>query len=306
MAILESLHSLAALAVGDAYGEGHLHIIPGKKYEAVQGLYPNRRPWTDDSAMAQSVVSILYEYREIDQDELAREFARVFKMDPHRGYGNGAVRLLQSILAGKEWKETSQNLFGPNSGSYGNGSAMRAAPIGPFFGRNYERIVKEATFSAQVTHWHPDAEAGAVAVAIAAAAATYDDPIAYWDIILKFTPDGPVRSQIKKVSDIAELYCHYSESLSTKHQKVAGVFGNGSKVSCLDTVPFCLWAAADALEKGNFAEAMESIAEVGGDTDTNCAIVAGIIGNVVEPPTDWVLETEPLYRHLVAQLTHEL
>lgn len=73
---------------------------------------------------------------------------------------------------------------------------------------------------------------------------------------------------------------------------VAGAVGNGSEVSAADTVPFCLWAAHQALVRNDFAISMSQIVEVGGDTDTNCAIVAGIIGNRVTVPQEWLDRTE--------------
>ncbi|MFD3702012.1 ADP-ribosylglycohydrolase family protein [Nocardia sp. NPDC058658] len=46
-------------------------------------------------------------------------------------------------------------------GSWGNGAAMRVAPLGAWFADDLDRVVDEATASAMVTHTHPDAVAGA-------------------------------------------------------------------------------------------------------------------------------------------------
>jgi ADP-ribosylglycohydrolase len=54
-------------------------------------------------------------------------------------------------------------------GSWGNGAAMRVAPLGAWFAEDLDTVVAEAIRSAQVTHAHPEAAAGAVAVAVAAA-----------------------------------------------------------------------------------------------------------------------------------------
>jgi ADP-ribosylglycohydrolase len=78
--------------------------------------------------------------------------------------------------------------------------------------------------------------------------------------------------------------------------EVVGKVGNGSKVTALDTVPFALWQAHQALywSKITFADCMDSIIEVGGDTDTVAAMVGGIIGNKIPPPKEWIDRTEPL------------
>jgi ADP-ribosylglycohydrolase len=54
-------------------------------------------------------------------------------------------------------------------GSFGNGGAMRIAPLGAFFADDVERVVVEARRAREVTHAHPEAVARAVAVAVAAA-----------------------------------------------------------------------------------------------------------------------------------------
>ena len=76
---------------------------------------------------------------------------------------------------------------------------------------------------------------------------------------------------------------------------MAGQVGNGSKVSAQDTVPFALWCAARHLD--DYAGAMWSTLSVGGDIDTNCAIVGGIVSLAVGRegiPSDWLWFREAL------------
>ena len=49
-------------------------------------------------------------------------------------------------------------------------------------------------------------------------------------------------------------------------------------VTCQDTVPFTVWAAVKHM--GDLRSALAVTASVGGDTDTNCAIVGGNRGAV--------------------------
>jgi ADP-ribosylglycohydrolase len=92
--------------------------------------------------MALSIFEILKTYGRIEQDALAQAFARRYMQEPYRGYAGGAARLLRQIAAGADWREASRALFG--SGSYGNGAAMRAAPIGGYFLGQPERAAQEA------------------------------------------------------------------------------------------------------------------------------------------------------------------
>ena len=75
---------------------------------------------------------------------------------------------------------------------------------------------------------------------------------------------------------------------------VAAVLGCGRRTSAHDTVPFALWSAARAL--GDYETAFWTTAQVGGDVDTTCAIVGGVLaaGRAGVPPTAWVERTETL------------
>lgn len=117
--------SLQGLAVGDAYGGWCLMSVD---------CLPPRQTWrySDDTEMAISIVEILERFDSINQDELAQAFARRYAADPYRGYAHGARALLERVAAGESWKTAAKESFG-GMGSYGNGSAMRVAPVGAFF-----------------------------------------------------------------------------------------------------------------------------------------------------------------------------
>ena len=62
---------------------------------------------------------------------------------------------------------------------------------------------------------------------------------------------------------------------STQPKQVAAELGNGFQVTAQDTVQFCLWVAAH--NPRNFVKALSQAIGVGGDCDTNAAIVGGIV-----------------------------
>lgn len=170
---------------------------------------------------------------------------------------------------------------------------MRVAPLGAYFADNLTRCAEEARASSLVTHAHPEGVAGAMAVAVAAAAAwqTHDDPGSgrpglFFDVILQYTPEGNVRSGILLAAALPP---------QTPLTDAARTLGNGSLVTAPDTVPFCIWMAAHHLDR--FAEALGRTISVGGDCDTNAAIVGGIVAlsagrrNI---PTVWLEAREPV------------
>jgi ADP-ribosylglycohydrolase len=75
----------------------------------------------------------------------------------------------------------------------------------------------------------------------------------------------------------------------------AQALGCGRKVICSDTVPFALWCAACCAR--DFAEALWTLVSVGGDVDTNSAIVGSIVVLSAGPsclPPRWLDATEKL------------
>src|SRR5206468_2170986 len=203
-------------------------------------------PWfhTDDTEMAISIVEVLRLLGSVHQDALARQFMWRFEREPDRGYGSGARRQLRMMLEGVEWRVTSREAFS-GQGSLGNGSAMRVAPVGAWFADDLDRVVKEARASAIVTHMHPEGVAGAIAIAVAAAMAwrlrgkpAEEAVVEFFNEVHNRTPDGETRRGIAHAFQIR----HFESP-----KAAARMLGNGSGVTCPDTVPFTLWSAAKYL-----------------------------------------------------------
>jgi len=241
--------------------------------------------------MALSIVNVLRRFGHTEQDELACSFAAHF--DVERKYGPAMYHeLLPRLRRGEYWRNAARDLF-HGSGSLGNGAAMRVAPLGAYFGDDLPWVADEAKRSAEVTHAHPEGIAGAVAVALAAARAWQlraspppSTPCEFIEPIVELIPESRVRSEIAVI-------CRVPPDLPV--EKAARMFGNGSRVTAQDTVPFALWSAARYL--GDYEGAIWNTACAYGDIDTNCAIVGGIVAMYVGCkglPSDWLRWREPL------------
>ena len=309
-----ALDALEGTSVGDAFGEGFFmslelaqRMLPSGLLEdipfefegtrALQLIIDTRRTefietpwvWTDDTAMALEIVANLREFEQINPDELARAFSRRYEADPARGYG-AAMHELLPLLSFADWRIEAGKLFG-GSGSFGNGAAMRAAPIGAYFADDPEIVAEQARQSARVTHAHPEGIAGALAVAMAACFMARardlgeDDE---WDLIgevLPFVPESEVRLRLQQAQQMDDA----------TSEQVADVLGSGQAVTAMDTVPFCLWCAHH--EGAYFEEAMWHTVAGLGDRDTTCAIVGGIVGARVGTdgiPREWREKRESL------------
>ena len=265
--------SLDGLGLGDALGE----MLSYQAHNAPRRLAENNLPagpWfhTDDTEMAISISAVLKSHGGVHQDALAKRFARRFERDPERGYGKMTRIQMREIMAGAKWRDMAANAFG-GQGSMGNGSAMRVAPLGAYFADDLERCAEEAKASSLVTHTHPEGVAGAIAVAVAAAMAWQlredtdaERAKAFFDAVLRQTPESKVRRGILLASTTPS---------EIPVADVARSLGNGSLVTAPDTVPFCIWMAAHHLDR--FVDALGKTVSVGGDCDTNAAIVCGIV-----------------------------
>ena len=277
--IENALLSLEGLSVGDGFGQLFFSRSP-----AARQLPAGPWPWTDDTHMALSIVEVVRDHGCIRQDALAAAFAKRFAHEPHRGYGGGAMSLLTQLAQGADWREAAPALF--NGGSYGNGAAMRAAPIGGFCAGDPARAAAEARLSAVVTHAHPEGQAGAMAVAAAAALAAAPNPLAGKELlrqVREFVPAGMTNAGIEAAREIV------AGSLREATQRL----GTGNSLSSQDTVPFCLWSAAHHLH--DFEEAMWWTVSGMGDRDTTCAIVGGIVAlSARAVPPAWIERREPL------------
>lgn len=276
--------SLDGLSIGDAFGQRFMHPAALALIEPRELPAPPWR-WTDDTAMALSIVDVLREHGAVHQDALAGAFAARWAADQDRGYGGGAFRLLHLIALGQPWRAASRAVF--EDGSMGNGAAMRVAPLGAFHAdRDWSHVCAEAIASAEITHAHAEGIAGAIAVAIAAAASARGEGHALLDLVLTHTPAGATRDRIELAARLAP---------GTDIEHAVAVLGNGSTVLAQDTVAFCLWCAARHLH--DFEAAMWTTVSGLGDIDTNCAIVGGIVASAVGRaglPAAWLAAREPI------------
>ncbi|PBC79950.1 ADP-ribosylglycohydrolase [Streptomyces sp. TLI_235] len=281
--------SLQGLSVGDALG-AQFFVPANRPHLDRRQAPPGRWPWTDDTEMACSVHAALVERGRIDAFDLTHAFARRHDFD--RGYGPAANRMLRLIREGGDARRLAAELF-DGQGSYGNGAAMRVAPLGAAHADDPAAAVRPAADTAVITHTHPQAVDGAIAVAVAAALAArariQDDrpaPADFLAEVRRLTPRGAVRDGLGEAIGL----------LGTADPHTAAkVLGNGSRVSAADTVPFALWAAARHLD--DYPAAIWDTVTAGGDVDTTAAVVGGVVAartGAAGIPAAWLAAREAL------------
>ncbi len=169
---------------------------------------------------------------------------------------------------------------------------MRAAPIGAYFHDDLDRVVAEASSSAEPTHQHPEGRAGAVAVAVAAAVAQQIADGARPRDGAELVEEGCGAARRAAMSATASSRPSRCLHLDDP-RSAAKVLGNGSAVSAPDTVPFCLWAIAHHLD--DYEQALWTTVAALGDRDTTCAIVGGVVAlSAPSIPASWITAREAL------------
>ena len=259
--------SVLALAMGDALGAEFEGGVFEKAVWKVLGTSNKKCRWTDDTQMSIDIIESLIACGEVNQDDMAKRFADSYEWS--RGYGPGAARILKLIKAGVSWREANRQVF--KDGSFGNGAAMRAGPIGLYFAnRSEENIVTAARRTAEITHAHPLGMEGAVIIALATAKAATDASNGEIVGVLMDTVKEPPFQQ--KVS-LAETWLNEDSAIDVL--KTRSMLGNG--IAAQDSVVTAIYTAMSHRERP-FEELLLYVRNLGGDVDTIGAMAGAIWG----------------------------
>ena len=290
---------LYGLAVGDALGgkfEAQDANAIRARFPSVERLvaYPQDEIWyTDDTQMAIGVAEALIQRGEIIEETLCR--ALVANYVPSRGYGRGARAVLDAMEESRDYREVAEQHF--PGGSFGNGAAMRVAPVGLLFRDDHERLWEQARLSALPTHRHPLGIEGTQLLALAVAlCSTMErfDRAAFFTRLLTACVSVEYRA---KLEEAEQVRC--PDDLASL----------GNQIEALHSVPTAI--ASFALTPDSFEATVCNVIFLGGDTDTLAAMAGALSGaylGVGRLPGRLVglLESSPKGRAYVQQLAGQL
>lgn len=257
---------LLGLAVGDALGgmfEAQSADAIRARFADVEQLiaYPQEEIWyTDDTQMAIGVAEALAETGEIVEEVLCKAF--VANYVPSRGYGRGARAVLDAMEDGRDYRQVAEEYF--PGGSFGNGAAMRVAPVGLLFRDDRRRLWEQARLSALPTHRHPLGIEGAQLLALAVALCSRMerlDRTGFFTELLAACESAEYRAKLEEAARV---------------QAPSDLVALGNQIEAVHSVPTAI--ASFALTPESFESAICNVIFLGGDTDTLAAMAGTLSG----------------------------
>ncbi|MFO8012710.1 MAG: ADP-ribosylglycohydrolase family protein, partial [Phycisphaerae bacterium] len=146
-------------------------VRPGRPPERGRGPFPFGQV-TDDSQLARELLESYTLARGFDPVDYARRIADLFAEGRIVGQGRATTLAAERLQAGVPWDEA-----GTPPPQAGNGSAMRAGPVGLMAPEDPDRLVRIACDQGRITHADSRCSAGAVAIAGAVALALRPGPL---------------------------------------------------------------------------------------------------------------------------------
>jgi poly(ADP-ribose) glycohydrolase ARH3 len=280
MELAKFIGCLLGTAIGDSLGA---KIEGTHFFQEIKDIGPR---YTDDTAMMIGAAESLIEYQGFDPGHMASRFVENFEREPWRGYAWGPPRIFRLIRSGRKWDELLDREIYPG-GSFGNGAAMRIAPVGLFYHDHPEKLREVVYQASKITHSHELALEGAALQAYAVARAISIMPAKldkeyFLNELVRFVQVEPYKEKLVSMRKLLDE--------RAARDKVIQQLGNS--VEALNSVPAAIYSF---LLNTNFADSIIFAVGLGGDADTIGAMAGAIAGacyGVKGIPRRWMHHVE--------------
>jgi ADP-ribosylglycohydrolase len=291
--------SLIGQCLGDALGfvnEGASTIVCERYVEDV--LRPKEideikwGQYSDDSQLARELLLSYVSKGRFDDKDYARRIMLIFHCGRVVGGGFATSRAAHRLVEGIPLDEA-----GEPPPYAGNGTAMRAAPIGLIFYDSPDKLVEASDEQSRITHKDKRCSAGAIAIAGAVAQALRSDPIDVEEFCMKLSNWTRGYDPILE-NALANDMCGWIKlqplDALTKIS-IVGLRNDFSNQRWEGISPFVttsvLWSLYSFLRTPeDYWESICTAISSGGDVDTTAAMTGAISGTRVGIegiPNDW-------------------
>ncbi len=239
--------------------------------------------YSDDTQLARELLLSFVEAGTWSPATFARRLATLFAEGRDVGAGPGTRAAAARLLAGAHW-----SCSGTPAPYAGNGSAMRAAPLGLLLGGDTRAMVEATIEQSLMTHRDPRCSAGALAVAGATRLAAASRPIRtdpFLDALAELT--APADESVAQGIRGLRRWAHLPPDEAARHLRAEGLdqvpAGEWLGISAFVT-PSVLWSLYAFLRTpDDYWATVCTAVGVGGDTDTMAAIAGAMSGARLGP-----------------------
>lgn len=232
--------------------------------------------YTDDTLMTMALSASLLEKQGFDPEDVAKKYLQWYDSGNTRGIGTTTASAMVNLKIGAMWNEAGL-IRGPDGlPAGGNGTAMRASPIGLVYRHNLKKLLEVAMTEASITHNSLEPKLGSVAVALGTAilanrtslgdtGADMERQSVLYDVGGLLPADSILRSKLELAIGCLEAGYEPAQSLAS--------IGTSGYVPETVASAFYCFSATD-----NFKSCVMMAVKGGGDTDTIAAIAGALAG----------------------------
>ena len=234
--------------------------------------------YSDDSQLARELLQSYVERADFEPSDYAARIAAIFAEGRIVGHGVGTKEAARRLIDGTPWEEA-----GSEPPYAGNGSAMRAAPIGLLFYDNPRRMIQAAHDQSRITHKDRRCSAGAIAIAGAVAIALRPEninPITFLSRLSEWsTPFDPVLGETLKHQMPQWLKLAPEDAAAQIRSGAPREYSDKWQGISHYVTSSVLWALYSFLKNpDDYWEADCTAISAGGDVDTTAAMAGAISG----------------------------
>ncbi|MFQ6011421.1 MAG: ADP-ribosylglycohydrolase family protein [Nitrososphaerales archaeon] len=233
--------------------------------------------YSDDSQLARELIQSFVSCKEFKPSDYALRIASIFKEGRIIGYGRSTQEAAFRLIEGVPWENA-----GTPAPAAGNGSAMRAAPIGLIFCDDMENMIQAAQDQGRITHQDKRCSAGAVCIAGAVSLVLRSHPIdrkAFLRTLAGWTGriETSLSEGLEQLVDWVDLASEDVSNLLYEKGLAPDLKENGG------LPPFVtgtvLWSIYSFLKSPRkYIKTISTAISVGGDVDTTAAMAGAISG----------------------------
>jgi ADP-ribosylglycohydrolase len=253
------------------------YLFAGHAGELAHPDYPFGQ-YSDDTQLARELLVSYADAGAWSPEAYAGRLAALFGEGRDVGAGPGTRAAAMRLLGGTHWSRS-----GTPAPYAGNGSAMRAAPLGLLFGDDTASMVEATVEQSLMTHLDPRCSAGALAVAGAVSFAARRAPIRSAEFLGGLAAlTGPVDQSVAEAIRGLGRWMHLAPANAVRRlhdeRLDPSYAGEWHGISAFVT-PSVVWSLYAFLHSpDDYWTTVCTAIGVGGDTDTMAAIAGAISG----------------------------